>query len=154
MIKKRRSLSKLLLTYKLGRFCEYCGNPLADQLRANRRHCEPQVDEYGRIYDCKRRKHQKIHQNDDEVLQKWCALQKNLKRKIESVLEDHGSTVTLEILAAYKIQVSFNIRFKEDSEKYVMGFLGYDILYNKFSKQCKILKNEQSGLYFDIGKSA
>jgi hypothetical protein len=141
-------------TYLLGRACQYCSEPIADQERANKTHCTRYRDENGVVHDCKRRKHQLNHQLSEDFLLDWCALQRQTKARIEDALTAHGDEVTVDILDAYNINLHDNIRFYFNSGATYVEFLDYNIIIRPNFKTLKIQKNEKSGLLKDDRKTA
>ena len=89
-------------TFKLGRACQFCGEPIADQERASKTHCTRYRDEFGVIHDCKRKKHQLKTQLQEDVLLDFSARHRESKRQIEKLIAAHGDLVTTEVLVAYK----------------------------------------------------
>ena len=126
------------LTYKLGRRCLYCGEPIEDQARANKIHCTPWVDEYGNRHDCKRRRHSLLHKQDDEVLMEVSAGHRDTKKQIERVLAAHEDEVSTEVLNAYSIKLMDCLRFRYHSGIGTFDFLGYRIISNPKLKTHKI----------------
>lgn len=131
-------------TYFLGRVCQYCGEPIEDQARASRTHCPRFMDEFGVMHDCRRKKHQVKHQEDEAILLDWSAAQRQTKRKIEEAVIAHGDEVTLDVLDAYNIKLQECIRFNYLEGSAVFEFLGYDIIVKPNLKTYKIQKNDKS----------
>jgi len=131
------------LTYKLGRRCLYCGEPIEDQARANKIHCSPWVDEYGKRHDCKRQRHSLVHKPDDDLLLEISAGQRDKKRQIERMIAAHGDEVTTEVLIAYGIKLMDCLRFSYHSGQGTFYFLGYRIISNPKLKTHKIERYEQ-----------
>lgn len=134
-------------TYKLGRACQHCGEPIEDQARATKTHCTRFIDEFGVLHDCKRRKHQLKHQLSEDVLLDWCALQRQTKGRIEDAIAAHGDELSVEILDAYNINLQDCIRFNHNSRVTVVEFLGYDVLIIPNRKTYKIQKNDKSRIH-------
>jgi len=97
-------------TFALGRVCQHCGEPIADQERASKTHCTRYRDEFGVIHDCKRRKHQLKTQLQEDVLLDFSAKQRETKRQIEKVIAAHGDLVSTEVLIAYNINPGESIK--------------------------------------------
>jgi hypothetical protein len=131
------------VTYKLGRKCLYCGEPIEDQARANKFHCSAWVDEYGKRHDCKRDRHALRHKLDDDVLLDISAGQREIKRQIERMITAHGDEVSTEVLIAYGIKLMDCLRFKYHSGLGTFDFLGYRIISNPKLKTHKIERYEQ-----------
>jgi len=133
-------------TYKLGRACQHCGEPIADQERASKTHCTRYKDEFGVIHDCKRKKHQLKHQLEEDVLLDWCALQRENKKRIEDIIKAHGDEVSLHVLDAFNVILHNGIRFYQRSGATVVEFLSYNIIVKPKSKIFKIEKHEKLGI--------
>ncbi|TRZ77545.1 MAG: hypothetical protein D4R94_02665 [Chitinophagaceae bacterium] len=141
--KKKEISIKPSLTYHLGRACEDCGEPIADQERKTKRHCTSYVDENGIHHNCRRRKHQKKHQIHEDKLLDWSAIQRDTKAKIEDAIKAHGEFLTKEILEAYNIVLDNYIKLEHRNQESILEFLGYDLVVKSFSKTVKLIKHEQ-----------
>jgi hypothetical protein len=141
-------------TYKLGRVCQHCGEPIADQERASKTHCTRYRDEFGIIHDCKRRKHQLKHQLNEDFLLDWCAKQRETKQRIEEAIKAHGDELTEKMLTAYNIMLDTCIRHYDHAGTTVVEFLGYDIIINPNYIILKIVKNDKSGIHCESRKAA
>ena len=141
--KKKEISIKPSLTYHLGRACEDCGEPIADQERKTKRHCKSYVDENGIHHNCRRRKHQKKHQIHEDKLLDWSAIQRDTKAKIEDAIKAHGEFLTKEILEAYNIVLDNYIKLEHRNQESILEFLGYDLVVKSFSKTVKLIKHEQ-----------
>ncbi len=147
--KKKEISSKPSLTYHLGRACEDCGEPIADQERKTKRHCTSFVDENGIHHNCRRRKHQKKHQLHEDRLLDWAAKQRQTKAKIEEAFAMHGEFVTLQILEAYGIALNNCITISHGYQESSLEFLGYNIIINPFKKSIKLQKHDKPTSNFD-----
>jgi hypothetical protein len=140
--KKKEISSKPSLTYHLGRVCENCGKPIADQERKTKRHCSPQVDENGIHHNCRRRKHQQKHQIHEDRLLDWAAIQRQTKTRIEDAVATHGEYVTVSVLEAYGIILKNYITIHHGYQESTLGFLGYKIIVTPFKPFIKIQKHD------------
>ncbi len=140
--KKKEISSKPSLTYHLGRVCEDCGEPIADQERKTKRHCTAYIDENGIHHNCRRRKHQKKHQKHEDLLLDWAAVQRQTKTKIDEALATHGEFVTEAVLEAYGIVLNNCISISHGYQESTLEFLGYNIIVNPFKKSIKIQKHD------------
>lgn len=147
--KKKVISSKPSMTYHLGRACEDCGEPIADQERKTKRHCTSFVDENGIHHNCRRRKHQKKHQLHEDRLLDWAAKQRQTKAKIEEAFAMHGEFVTLQILEAYGIALNNCITISHGYQESSLEFLGYNIIINPFKKSIKLQKHDKPTSNFD-----
>jgi hypothetical protein len=141
--RKKEITSKPTLTYHLGRECENCGKPIADQERKTKRHCSPQVDENGIHHNCRRRKHQQKHQIHEDRLLDWAAIQRQTKTRIEEAVATHGEYVTLEILDAYGIATNNYITLSHGFQESTLEFLGFDIIMNPIKKSIKLQRHDK-----------
>ena len=141
--KKKEISSKPSLTYLLGRACEDCGEPIADQERKTKRHCSEYVDENGIHHNCRRRKYQKKHQIHEDRLLDWSAVQRQTKTKIEETVATHGEFVNLQILEAYGIALNNYITISHGYQESYLEFLGYNIIINPFKQSIKIQKHDK-----------
>jgi hypothetical protein len=141
-------------TYKLGRACQHCGEPIADQERASKTHCTRYKDEFGVIHDCKRKKHQLKHQLHEDVLLDWCALQRENKKRIEDIIKSHGDEVSLEVLDAFNVILHNGIRYYQRSASIVVEFLGYNVIVKPKCKTFKIEKYDKLGIRVDDRQAA
>lgn len=130
------------LTYHLGRACLNCGEPIEDQARSTRTHCPRWIDQTGKVHDCRRKKHQLKHQPQEDLLLDFSARQREISKQIEKVLAAHGDIVSTEVLNAYNITLSENLRFSYHSNLGTSEFLGYKIITNPKSKTHQIVKYE------------
>jgi hypothetical protein len=138
-IKKTQSPDNLpAKTYKLGRVCLYCGEPIEDQARANKTHCSSWIDKFGVRHDCKRKKHKLKTQPQEDILLDFAARQRETHRQILKLIAAHGDYVSTEILDAYNINLADNLGFSFDSGIAVADFLGFKILSNSKLKTHKI----------------
>lgn len=128
-------------TFKLGRACQFCGEPIADQERASKTHCTRYKDQYGNVHDCKRKKHQLKTQLQEDILLDFCAKQRETKRQIEKVIAAHGDEVTTEVLVAYNINPADGLSNYYHSGLLYAELLGYKIISNPRLKTHKIEKN-------------
>lgn len=142
MSTKIRFQEKKAKTYHLGRVCQNCGEPIADQDRATKTHCSRWRDEYGVIHDCKRQKHTLKTQLYDDILLDFSALQRETKRQIERVLADHGNEVSTEVLNAYNVKLVENLSYGYHSGLLYSQFLGFRIISNPKLNTHKIIKND------------
>jgi len=131
-------------TYKLGRACQYCGEPIADQERASKSHCTRYKDELSVIHDCKRKKHQLKTQLQEDVLLDFSARHREYKRQIEKVLAAHGDLVTTDVLMAYNINPGDNLSYDYHSGLLYAEMLGYKIISNPKLNTHKIEKYDNS----------
>jgi hypothetical protein len=137
-------ITQQLKTYHMKRACVECGEPIADQERITRIHCPQVKDDNGKVIkDCKRRKHQRIHQTEEDYLLDWNAMQRETKKKIEAALKDHGDELTKQMLNAYHIMLDTCIRNYKNGGTTVIEFLGYDIILNPNYITLKIIKNDK-----------
>ncbi len=127
-------------TFALGRVCQHCGEPIADQERASKTHCTRYRDEFGVIHDCKRRKHQLKTQLQEDVLLDFSAKQRETKRHIEKVIAAHGDLVSTEVLIAYNINPGESISWHYHSGLLYAEMLGYKITSNPTLNNHKIEK--------------
>ena len=141
--KSKEISSKPSLTYHLGRACEDCGEPIADQERKTKRHCSPQIDENGIHHNCRRRKHQKKHQIHEDRLLDFAAIQRQTKIKIEEAVVTHGEFVNLQILEAYGIALNLCITISHGFQESTLEFLGYNIIINPFKKSIKLQRHDK-----------
>lgn len=141
--RKKEISSKPILTYHLGRECENCGKPIADQERKTKRHCSPQVDENGIHHNCRRRKHQQKHQIHEDRLLDWAAIQRQTKTRIEEAVATHGEFVNLQILEAYGIALNHCITISHGFQESTLEFLGYNIIINPFKKFIKLQRHDK-----------
>jgi hypothetical protein len=125
-------------TYKLGRACLYCGEPIEDQARATKTHCSRWIDKFGVVHDCKRKKHKLKTQPQEDILLDFAARQRETHRQILKVLTAHGDYVSTEILDAYNINLADNLGFSFNSGIAVAEFLGFKIFSNPKLKTHKI----------------
>ena len=139
---KDQSKKNFSKTFILGRACQYCGEPIEDQARATKIHCTRWKDENGQIHDCKRKKHQLKHQPEEDLLLDFSAKQRTTKQQIEKMIAAHGVIVTTEILNAYNIILSENLRFSYQSGLATAEFLGYHIVSNPKLNNHKIEKHD------------
>ena len=139
-MKKNDSGGKQLKTYKLGRACQFCGEPIADQERKSKIHCTRYRDEFGVIHDCKRRKYQLKHQLEEDVLLDWCSMQRATKSKIEDMIKAHGDEVKIEVLDAYNVTLDNRIKSHQHLGQTIAEFLGYNIIITPNCKTFKIQK--------------
>lgn len=130
-------------TYLLGRSCQFCGEPIEDQARPTKIHCTRWKDKNGQIHDCKRKKHQLKHQPYEDTLLDFSAKQRTTRQQIEKMIAAHGEIVTTEILNAYNVILSENLRFSYQSGLATAEFLGYKIITNPKLNNHKIEKHEQ-----------
>jgi hypothetical protein len=130
-------------TYLLGRRCQYCGEPIEDQARANKIHCSSWVDEYGVKHDCKRRKNMLKNRTKEDTLLDLCARHRETNRQIERIIAAHGDLVSTEVLNAYNVNLADNISFSYDSGIATAEFLGFRIKSNPILKNHKIERYEQ-----------
>jgi hypothetical protein len=128
-------------TFKLGRACQYCGEPIADQERSSKTHCTRYKDEFGVVHDCKRKKHQLKTQLQEDILLDFCARQREIKRQIEKVIAAHGDLVTTEVLVAYNINPADGIGYYYHSGLLYADLLGYKIISNPKLHTHKIEKH-------------
>lgn len=126
-------------TYKLGRVCQHCGEPIEDQARATKTHCSRWKDKTGKVHDCKRKKHQLKHQPKEDILLDFSAKQRETSRQIERVIAAHGDIVSTEVLNAYDITLSENLKYSYDSGLAIAEFLGYKIITNPKLNNHKII---------------
>lgn len=131
-------------TFKLGRACQFCGEPIADQERASKTHCTRYKDEFGIVHDCKRKKHQLKTQSQEDVLLDFSARHREYKRQIERVIAAHGDLVTTEILVAYNVNPGDNISYNYHSGLLYAEMLGYRIISNPILNTHKIEKHDNS----------
>jgi hypothetical protein len=143
MKKKDQLPSKPAKTYLLGRACEYCAEPIADQERASKKHCTRWIDEAGKPHDCKRRKFTLKNRVEDEILLDFSAEQRETNRQIEKVIAAHGNEVSTEVLIAYNVQLGHNLRYEYYSGLLYAEFLGYRIISNPILNTHKIVKNDK-----------
>ncbi|MFZ9171463.1 MAG: hypothetical protein ACO210_05845 [Sediminibacterium sp.] len=143
MDKKQENSKKMAKTYHLGRVCQKCGEPIADQDRATKIHCSRWIDKFGVIHDCKRQKHALKVQPYENILLDYSAIQRETKRQIEKVIAAHGNEVSTEILNAYNINLNENLSFDYHSGLMYAGFLGFKIITNPKLNTHKIIKHEQ-----------
>jgi hypothetical protein len=127
-------------TYKLGRVCQFCGEPIADHERASKTHCSRYKDEFGNVHDCKRRKHTLKTQRHEDVLLDFSARQRGTKRQIERVIAAHGDLVTTDVLEAYNVNPGDNLRWYYHSGLMYAELLGYRIISNPKLNNHKIEK--------------
>jgi hypothetical protein len=128
-------------TYKLGRVCHYCGEPIPDQERASKIHCTRYRDKFGIIHDCKRKKHKVKTQLQEDILLDFSARQRETKRQIEKIIPIHGDLVSTEILNAYNVQLSDNLEYKYESGLLYAKFIDFTIISNPILNSHKIVKN-------------
>lgn len=141
MAKKKNLTERApIKTYKLGRACLYCGEPIEDQARATKKHCTRWMDNEGVIHDCKRRKHHLIHKQEDDLLLDFSAKQREIKKQIEKILAAHGDVVSTEVLNAYNVTLSDNIKFSYHSNLATSEFIGYQIITNPKQNNHQIQK--------------
>jgi hypothetical protein len=138
--KKQNSDGRAIRTFKLGRACQYCGEPIEDQARATKMHCTRWKDEFGTVHDCKRRKHQLKHQPQEDILLDFSAKQRETSQQIEKVIAAHGDIVSTEVLNAYNITLSDNLNYSYHSGLATAEFLGYKIITNPRLNNHKIEK--------------
>lgn len=131
-------------TYKLGRACLYCGEPIEDQARATKLHCSRWIDKFGVIHDCKRKKHYLKTRTHEEILLDFAARQRETYRQILKLLTAHGDYVSTETLDAYNINLADNLGFSYDSGIAVAEFLGFKIFSNAELKTHKIEPHHES----------
>ena len=131
-------------TYKLGRTCQFCGEPIADQERASKTHCTRYKDEFGIVHDCKRKKHQLKTQLQEDVLLDFSARHREYKRQIEKVIAAHGDLVTTEVLVAYNVNPGDNLSYNYHSGLLYAEMLGYRIISNPNLNTHKIEKHDNS----------
>lgn len=136
-------------TYKLGRACLNCGEPIADQARKTKLHCSAWTDKYGVRHDCKRRRNQAKNQDNEDVLLDLCARHRETRRQIEKMIAAHGDAVSTEILNAYGINLADNLRFTYHSGIAVTEFIGYRIITNLKLQTHKIEPYEQLRVHGD-----
>ena len=117
-------------TYKLKRACAYCSEPIEDQARASKIHCSRWMDEAGVIHDCRRRKHQLVHKLNDDLLLDFSARQREINQQIVKAVAAHGDVVSSEVLNAYNINLSENLKFHYRSNLTTCEFLGFKIITN------------------------
>ena len=139
--KVKDNTSRPAKTYKMGRVCQYCGEPIADQERTSKIHCSRYIDEFGVIHDCKRKKHTLKTQLQEDMLLDFSARQRETKRQIEKIIPAHGDLVSTEVLNAYNIQLSDNLGYRYESGLLYAKFLDYTIISNPKLNTHKILKN-------------
>ena len=142
MKRKDQFSEKQAKTYHLGRVCQNCGEPIADQDRATKTHCSRWRDEYGVIHDCRRQKHALKTQPFDDILLDFSAVQRETKRQIEKILADHGNEVTTEVFNAYNVKLGENLNFGYHSGLLYAEFLGFRIISNPKLNTHKIIKND------------
>ena len=126
-------------TYYLNRKCEYCGEPIEDQARSNRKHCIPWKDEYGKTHTCRRLKHSVKHEQEDELLMEHNARAKNHHKMIAKMLTDQGEQVTSEIIDAYGIRLTECLDFHFDGHQLTSYFLGFTIYSNPNTQTHRIV---------------
>jgi hypothetical protein len=143
MSKKVQYPEKKAKTYHLGRFCQQCGEQIADQERASKLHCSRWIDEFGVLHDCKRQKHALKTQPYDSILLDFSAKQRETKRQIEKILADHGYEVSTEVLNAYNVKLSENLSNDYHSGLLYAEFLGFKIISNPKLNTHKIIKNDK-----------
>ncbi len=131
-------------TFKLGRACQFCGEPIADQERASKTHCTRYRDEFGVIHDCKRKKHQLKTQLQEDVLLDFSARHRESKRQIEKLIAAHGDLVTTEVLVAYNVNPGDNLSYDYHSGLLYSKMLGYKIISNPNLNTHKIEKHDNS----------
>jgi hypothetical protein len=136
-------------TYKLGRTCLNCGEPIEDQARKNRVHCPAWVDKFGVRHDCKRRKNQTKNQAKEDTLLDLCARHRETNRQIEKAIAAHGDVLSTEILNSYNINLADNLRLHYHSGIVVTEFLGYRIITNLKLQTHKIEPYEQLRVHGD-----
>lgn len=127
-------------SYHLGRACLYCGEPIEDQARASKLHCQPWSDEYGVRHDCKRKRHQDKHQKNDGILLDMNANQREIARQIERMLKTHGDEVSTDVIDAYGINLFDSIEFDLNPKEGKAVFLGYKIVTSSSTQIHKIIK--------------
>ena len=149
--KKTVISSKPSLTYILGRVCEDCFEPIADQERKTKRHCSSYIDENGLHHNCRRRKHQKKHQINEDRLLDWSAIQRQTKTKIEEAIITHGEFVDLQILEAYGIVLNNCITISHVYQETILEFLGYYIFINPFKQTIKLQKHDKPTIHDNGG---
>lgn len=130
-------------TYKLGRVCLYCGEPIEDQARATKIHCSRWIDRFGVVHDCKRKKHQLKTRSQEDVLLDFAARQRETHRQILKLIAAHGDNVTTEVLNAYNINLTDNLGFSYHSGIGVAEFLGFKIFSNPKLKTHKIEHHDE-----------
>jgi hypothetical protein len=130
-------------TFFMGRACQNCGEPIADQERATKIHCTRYKDEFGVIHDCKREKHQLKTKLHEDILLDWCARQRETRRRIEDAIKAHGNELTEQMLTAYNIILDTCFRYYKKAGTTVVVFLGYDVIINPKYITYKIQKHEK-----------
>lgn len=140
MKKSEHLLSYPAKTYKIGRVCHFCGEPISDQERASKMHCTRWIDESGFVHDCKRKKHQLKIQKNEDILLDFSARQRETNRQLEKIIIAHGDLVSTEILNAYNIKLGDNLKFDYRSGIAVFEYLSFKITVNPNENLHKIEK--------------
>ena len=143
MKKSNQLPNKPAKTYLLERACEYCGEPIADQERASKKHCTRWIDEAGKIHDCKRRKFSLKNRVEEDILLDFSARQRETNRQIEKIIAAHGNEVSTEVLTAYDVQLGDNLKYEYHAGLLYAEFLSYKIISNPILNTHKIVKYDK-----------
>lgn len=114
-------------TYKIGRKCEYCGEPIADHLHENRKHCLPEVYIDGSVKDCKvKRNNEKggiKNKETKSILEEW----KSVLVRVKKLVALKGNIVTTEDLDFHEISLLKALRNEPEKKSLISYFRGFEI---------------------------
>lgn len=116
-------------TYLKKRVCEYCGTPIPDQVHGTRSHCPRQVDQNGKIIDCKSKKWTEENKPEKELHRSIISEITGYSERIELMTNRKGFTVNTDDLIAYDIDLTkaLTLIIKDDGTIYT-EFLNYKII--------------------------
>jgi hypothetical protein len=141
-IKDFQEVEDIEETFFEGRECEYCNEPIADQVHATRKFCPKTKDSKGNVIDCKTDFHREKEAPDKLIQNDLINKHKGIAKRINDLLSKKSSEVLTANLDAYDIDLSSCIEFtlKSNGELTTI-FLEHTIFTNPISKTHKILHN-------------
>ncbi len=130
-----------ILTYYDKRECVFCSEPIADQDRADKIHCEKQVIN-GEIVDCKTAKARVNDADMRQFFREHNAEIRAIDKRIGAMLKNKGEIVNFQDLEAYDIYLERAINTKlEKNGNFRCEYYLFSIDYNHIKKTFKLIKN-------------
>ncbi len=132
-----------LYTYLDKRECEYCEDPIADQAKSTRIHCEYKNDN-GVIKDCKTAKARQNDEEERELFRKQRETIKGIDSRIKKMLKEKGDSVDLEALEAYDVDLTLGLSSEtKPNGQFTSTYINYKIMGGPFNSKFKIVSNDK-----------
>jgi hypothetical protein len=129
-IKLRNSYGKILFkimthmqyTFKTGRKCRRCSQPISDQEHLARKYCKPKTFPDGRMENCKDKYNSPIRKKLNAPYVSMAQHHKLMHNRITSLAKVKGNTVSLEEINLWGIILQRCFQFEVKDGKFIFYF--------------------------------